>query len=45
MNVLGKLAQMDRFTPNEQSIATYILLHKNHILHLHKSAPQAFKIK
>lgn len=34
MNVLGKLAQMDRFTPNEQSIATYILLHKNHILHL-----------
>lgn len=34
MKVLMKLSEMQNFTPNEKSIASYILLHKESILHL-----------
>lgn len=34
MKILMQLSEMQNFTPNEKSIASYILLHKESILHL-----------
>ncbi|MGR6543727.1 MurR/RpiR family transcriptional regulator [Paenibacillus tundrae] len=34
MNILMQLSEMQNFTPNEQSIASYILKHKEHVLQL-----------
>ncbi|WP_348619781.1 MurR/RpiR family transcriptional regulator [Paenibacillus polymyxa] len=34
MKILIQLSEMQNFTPNEKSIASYILLHKESILHL-----------
>ncbi|QOS78994.1 MurR/RpiR family transcriptional regulator [Paenibacillus sp. JNUCC31] len=34
MKILTQLSDMHNFTPNEKSIASYILTHKEHILHL-----------
>ncbi|MDY8094933.1 MurR/RpiR family transcriptional regulator [Paenibacillus polymyxa] len=34
MKILMQLSEMQNFTPNEKSIASYILLHKERILHL-----------
>lgn len=38
MRLLSQLAEMQHFTPNEQSIASYILTHQEHMLHLNIQA-------
>lgn len=38
LRLLSQLAEMQHFTPNEQSIASYILTHQEHMLHLNIQA-------